>query len=216
MFLGGYILSNQLVLCSKSMKQLRVIYVPGLGDENIALQARAINLWRWYGVDPDIVQMHWSDTEPWDDKLLRLLDRIDSARASGYLVALVGVSAGAMAVLSAYALRQSEVVGCVLIAGKINRPEAIGPRYRQHNPAFVEGAYKMPEVLGYLTPQALARVTSRYGLTDTIVPKQDSYLPGAYNVPVFSFGHIYTIATQIVFGAPAFLAFLKRQARDYR
>lgn len=196
----------------KEMKRLYIVYVPGLGDENITLQARALNLWRWFGVKPEVVQMHWANAEPWPDKLQRLLATIDAIRGQGGNVALVGVSAGASAVINAFAMRQHDVVGCVLIAGKVNRPEAIGDYYRQHNPRFVDAAYAAPDALQQLAPEARARIQSRYALRDGVVGRADSHIAGAHNKTLPTIGHVFTITTQLTFGAPAIIRFLKRQA----
>jgi len=196
------------------MKRLYVLYIPGLGDENITWQARAVNLWRWFGVVPDIIQMNWSSTEPWEDKQTRLLARVDAARAKGHPVALVGASAGAAAVIAAYAARQNHIVGCVIIAGKVNRPEAIGNYYRRTAPQFVDAAYMTPASLARLSPAALARTQTRSALFDKVIPYKDSAISGAQNQRVLSIGHVVTIATQLVFGAPVFLRFLKRLAKN--
>jgi predicted alpha/beta hydrolase family esterase len=194
------------------MKRLYVLYIPGLGDENIDLQAKAVNVWRWFGVKPDIIQIKWSDTEPWNDTFVRLLARIDAAYAKGYKVALVGASAGATAVINAYAVRQTEVVGCVLIAGKVNHPETIGKQYNQSAPKFVEAAYMTPDALASLSAAALKNINSRYALFDNVVSRADSYIPSARNTMVYTVGHAITIAVQLAIGAPRFLYFLKRRA----
>lgn len=198
------------------MKRLYVLYIPGLSDENITLQAKAVNVWRWFGVKPDIIQMHWSDAEPWNDKFARVLHRIDTAHAKGYDVALVGASAGATAVINTYAVRQTEVVGCVLIAGKVNHPETIGKQYLKSAPRFVEAASTTPDALASLSAAALKRINSRYALLDTVVSRSDSRIPGSRNTPLWLIGHSVTIALQLTVGAPRFLAFLKRQATHYK
>lgn len=198
------------------MKRLYVIYVPGLGDENIAFQAKAVNLWRWFGVKPDIVQMNWSDIERWEAKRNRLLMRIDTARAQGFPVALVGASAGAAAVISAFAARQEDIVGCVIIAGKVNHPETIGDSYRQHAPRFVEAANDTPRALASLLPASRQHISSRYALIDGVVRRADSHIPGAHNKRILVFGHVFVIASQLLCGAPFFLHFLKRLAKGYR
>lgn len=157
--------------------------------------------------------MRWDDSEAWIDKSQRLSSRIETLTAQGIKVALVGASAGASAVINAYALHTSQLVGCVLLAGKVNHPETIGNSYRRRNPAFVESAYACEKALATLTNQDRTRILSRYGALDEIVPKKDSYIPGASNEIVPTFEHALTIATQIVFGAPHFLRFLKKLAK---
>jgi len=42
--------------------------------------------------------------------------------------------------------------------------------------------------------------------------RSDSYIAGANNRVVPTIGHTFTIAVQILFGAPSFLSFLKAQS----
>src|SRR5690349_5120081 len=116
------------------MPKLTIIYIPGLGDQNPVYQRKAIGFWRHYGVEPELFQMNWGDKKPWEPKFNKLLKRIDQLSKKGP-VALVGVSAGASAVINAYAARKDKVVGVVCIAGKIHRPENIQTHYRKNNPS---------------------------------------------------------------------------------
>src|SRR4051794_28655235 len=99
---------------------LHLIFIPGLGDDNVRWQQKAVNTWRLWGVDAEIFQMHWADKVPWESKFERLLKRIDGLAAQNKRVALVGASAGASAVINAFAARKDRLAGCVLIAGKVN------------------------------------------------------------------------------------------------
>ena len=116
-----------------------VLYVPGLGDNNPTGQSFAVNLWRFYGVRSWTVALHWADqSETWEQKFNRLLVVIDEKLAEGHSVSLVGTSAGAGAVINAFAARKGRISGVVTICGKIHNPETIGDGYRRENPAFVE------------------------------------------------------------------------------
>lgn len=195
-------------------KKLHVLYVPGLGDASVAGQRLAVSTWQLWGVQAELVQMRWDDTEVWDSKLTRLLGRIDALVAEGVPVALIGASAGASAVMSAYALRASQVAGCVLLAGKVNNAHTIGTGYRQKNPAFVDSARQGEKSLASLSAGDLARILSRYSTHDQIVSKSDSHIEGATNEIVHTMGHALTIGSQLVFGAPSFLGFLKAAAKE--
>lgn len=195
-------------------KPLHIIYIPGLGDGRVGGQLRAVRTWRLWGVEAELVQMNWAGKEAWQPKSERLLGAIDGAFAEGKTVGLVGASAGAAAVINAYAARKDKVVGCVLIAGKVNRPEAIGQRYRRDDPAFVTAAYNCAQALQTLGAQDRQRILSRYALADETVYKPDSRIPGAHNRMVPTIGHVVTIATQLIFGAPSFIRFLKKCAKE--
>lgn len=195
-------------------RKLHLIYVPGLGDSRIAGQQKAVATWGLWGVTSELCQMNWADNEPWQLKLERLLARIDAAVAHDRPVALVGVSAGASAVINAYALRQDVIVGCVLIAGKANRPEAVGARYRKSDPAFVTSIYDAQASLERLNAAHRRRILSLYALLDEIVPKVDSQITGAVNRRVPTIGHFFTIASQLTLGAPYFIHHVKLLMAD--
>ncbi len=156
--------------------------------------------------------MKWGDKEPWAPKFDRLLGRIDELAAAGTLVGLVGASAGASAVLNAYAARQGKVIGVVCIAGKINRPEVIRQHYRDTNPAFVTSAIACQESLTALDEAARQRILSKYAWFDEVVTTKDSHLSGAHNRRSPTILHGLTIAYQLTFGARANLRFLKQKA----
>lgn len=193
------------------MKIHSVIYVPGLGDADPKGQRRLVATWRLWGVRPHLFHMNWADGEAFEPKLERLLKLIDGLHAKGNRVSLVGASAGAGAVINAFAARKDKVDGVVCIAGKINNPDAIGQSYRRKNPAFVESAQQVQFSLDKLDWDTdRPRIQSRYAFLDAIVPKHDSQVSGADNRMVPSIGHAFTIATQLLFGTPSFLRFLKQ------
>jgi hypothetical protein len=193
--------------------RLHVFYIPGLGNPAATGQRLAIGLWSVWGVHAELVQLNWNDNENWETKFQRLNSRIEALTARGVPIALVGASAGASAVINAFARQKSHVVGCVLIAGKVNQPGTIGAVYRQQNPAFVESAVACQKSLGSLTGEDRKRILSRYGAYDEIVSKTDSHIPGARNQIVPGIRHALIIANQLIFGAPSFLRFLKATAK---
>jgi predicted alpha/beta hydrolase family esterase len=193
---------------------LHLIYVPGLGDHKVAGQQKLVDTWKWWGVSAELFQTGWADGEEWDPKFDRLLGRIDSATSAGKAVGLVGASAGATAVINAFHARQNSVVGVVLISGKINRPHAISPSLTRKNAAFGPAAHRAFIALSELSKVERSRIMSRYAMIDPIVPVVDSHVPGAHNRVQLSLGHAFTIATQMFFGAPLFIRFLRKQAKS--
>ena len=196
-------------------KKHSVIYIPGLGDGNPRGQLALVRTWKWYGVEPHFFQMNWADGEPFAPKFERLLLLIDGQHAKGNKVSLVAASAGAGAAINAFAARKAVVSGVVLIAGWVNFPEDIGQGYRRKNLAFVESAYKVQSSLDTLDFKAdRARIQARHAMFDPVVPQKYSEVIGGHNVTVPSIGHATTIATQLSLGAPAWLRFLKKLAKE--
>lgn len=155
--------------------------------------------------------MNWADGQDWEVKFEKLLKRIDELLAEGHKVALVGASAGGSAAINAYAARP-QLIGVVLIAGKVNRPGAVGEKYKRKNPAFWQSVLNCQSALKQLSAEQLTRIQSRYGIADELVPKADSIIPGADNKQVPIAGHFIIIAVEITFGAPGFIRFLKRKS----
>jgi pimeloyl-ACP methyl ester carboxylesterase len=192
------------------MKIHDVIYIPGLGDANPRAQRGLVATWRLWGVRPQLFHINWGNGEAFTPKLERLLALIDENLAQGHTVSLVASSAGAGAAINAFAGRKGRLNGVVCIAGKINSPETIGPRYSTGNPAFVGSARQVQFSLDKLDFDTdRSRILSRYAMFDPVVPRRDSQVAGGRNRTVLSFGHSITIATQLLFGAPSFLRFLK-------
>jgi pimeloyl-ACP methyl ester carboxylesterase len=192
------------------VKKLHLIFVPGLGDHMPTVQRWAVRTWSWYGVETELFRMNWADNVTWETKFQHLLQRIDRLSKQGKQVGLVGASAGAAAVINAYAARPDTVSGVICIAGKINHPETIGERYRRQNPSFIACAEATPAALASLGRSERRRIQCRYALFDETVRTVDSIIPGAHNRRVFSFGHALTIGSQLTFGPPSFIRFLKK------
>jgi len=190
-------------------KQLHLIYITGLGDQNPTGQRRAIKTWRWWGVQPEFFQSNWANDESLDQKLNRLYKLIDEL-AKTKNVGLVAVSAGATIAIKAFADKKDKIVGVVLIAGKINQPDTIGNSYHRSNPSLLQAAHSGAKALKILNKRDRKRILSRYAIADERVYKSDSRIPGARNRIVPGIGHYITIATQITVGAPSFIHFLKR------
>ncbi len=192
------------------MKIHDVIYVPGIGDDPRGLQEKLIQTWKIFGARPHRFELPWDGQQSFDSKLAHLLSYIDGLTQQGHRVSLVGASAGAGAVINAFAARPDTVSGVICIAGKVNHPQTIGSAYRKRSAAFHESAVLVKGSLAQLDElKKLAAIQSRYALLDPIVLRRDSIVKGATNVTVPTIGHATTIATQLVFGAPFYLKFLK-------
>lgn len=192
-----------------------VIYIPGIGDQKPHGQDLAIGLWRLYGLTPHYFPLGWADKERFEPKLARLLDKIDALKKQGHSVSLVGVSAGASAVLNAYSERK-DLSGVVCIVGKIHNPQAVGGRIYHTNPAFKDSVYRVAASLETLGREERARILSLYTPLDKTVPPNDSQLQGAKNRKIAGLGHITGIFFAVIFGGPAIASFLKKQTRSQK
>jgi len=105
------------------MEKINGIYVPGLGDFQALGQDEAVAGWsKKYGIDFLYHPVNWASTEPFAKKLDKLTEIIDGLYKDSGKVALMGSSAGASAVLNAYAQNPEKVRCVVSICGKIQIP----------------------------------------------------------------------------------------------
>jgi hypothetical protein len=189
-----------------------VIYVPGLGDHRTRVQLLAPKYWQIFGITGQVFVMNWNDKESFAPKLERLLAMTDRLTAEGNKVSMVGVSAGASAVLVAYAARLDKIAGVVCICGKINHPETVEPERFAENPAFKGSLAELQRILPKLGLEHRAHIMSLRPLLDGTVPVADTFIPGARNRLIMAAGHAFSIVVALLFVAPVFIAFLKRQA----
>jgi hypothetical protein len=185
-----------------------------LGDHRTRLQLLAPKYWEIFGIKGHCFVMNWRDKEPFAPKLERLLEMIDGLAEDGSKVSLVGTSAGASAVLVAYAARLDKVAGVVCICGKVNHPETIHPARFIENPAFKESLAELQRVLPKLGPRVRSRILSIRPLKDRSVPPEDTIIPGAHARVMPTIGHPFSIAITLTFGAPMLVSFLKRQTAE--
>ena len=190
--------------------QHHIIYVPGLGDPRYGLQGWALNLWRVVGVRPHYFPMHWRSQEPFEPKFERLLTLTDSLLSQGHFVSFVGTSAGASAVINAYAARP-EVAGVVCICGKLRNPQTISERTYQKNSAFRGSMNMLPASLDRLSAFRRRKILSIHPYKDNVVPPADTIISGANEKSIPSSGHAFSIAFCLLFVWPVFVSFLKRQ-----
>lgn len=191
-----------------------IIYIPGLGDEQEPKgQIWAVKKWHHYGVESEVFRMRWGDGKPLQPKYERLISRIDELTAEGKSIGLIAASAGASVAVNAYADRQHTIAAIVLIAGKVNGPEKIHPLHYQKNPAMPASVKRAVSALDRLSQPQRRHILSVYGLTDGYVKRDDSYINGARNILVPTFGHFLNIAFQLTFGAPFLILFIKRHIK---
>lgn len=188
----------------------QVIYVPGLGDRRPRGQTIVLSFWKLFGLKVHYFPLGWADKEDFQPKLTRLLAEIDELSGDGGLVSLVGVSAGASAVLNAYALRK-DLNAVVCVCGKIQNPQTIGGRTYQINPAFKQSAYRVKAGLNKLKPTQIKRILSIHPRSDSTVPINDTKISGATEKTAPVPGHIFGIFYSITFGLPTIARFIKAQ-----
>lgn len=179
-----------------------IIYIPGLGDHNLHGQRMVVRLWRRPGVYTEVCQMNWSDKQPFQPKLQKILDRIDTLTKQGDLVSLVGVSAGANAAVHAFARRPDGINKLVIICGAIQHPEEVGEDTKHENPAFWQSMVALHEgVLDGLTHEQRQRIVSFVPRSDETVNPKNMRINGITYQSLPTHGHARSIIYAITVGA---------------
>lgn len=186
-----------------------VIYVPGLGDHKSYGQPAVIQLWRLFGLRPHYFALLWKSDEDFDDKLQRLVARVDELSANSDKVSLVGASAGASAVINAFAARPEAVSKVVCICGKIQNPDKIDESYFIHNPPFKKSIYTVADSLRSLGKDRIGRIMSVHPLYDPIVPVSETLIPGAVEKEIKTRGHAFSIFYTLIFGSRFMTKFMQ-------
>ncbi len=189
-----------------------VIYVPGILDDKLLVQSTLVRLWRLHGVRGHCHPIPWAGEEEWAPKFQRLLDEIDEFAGKGHTVSLVGASAGASAVLNAYAERSDKVTGVVFICAKVNAPETVSARTYARNPAFKTSLSKLQDNLKKLKAIDRAKLLSLYSPGDKTVPYAATVIPGVQERKLPALNHGKAILYTLSFGAGHPIGFLKRRA----
>lgn len=192
------------------MQKILGIYVPGLGDSRSRGQDKAIASWSKLGIDLAYMPLKWGDGEDFAPKLNRLTSEIDRLHAqSGDRIVLVGSSAGASAVLNAFAKRKSAIRAVVCICGKINNPSTIGEHIYKHNPAFKQSMQALPASLKQLTNDDRKLILSVHSLYDGKVPVADTVIDGTNEMTIHTVGHVLSIAYAFSFGKKRIEKFIR-------
>ena len=186
-----------------------VIYVPGIGDNAFYAQGIAVRLWWLFGVCGHFHPMPWLGQEAFETKFRRLLDEIDKYTAKGRKVSLVAPSAGASAILNAYAERADKITGLVYICAKINAPETVDQPTYDANPAFKTSLELLQKNLPKLTAKDKAKMLSLYSPGDKRVPYEATVIPGVKERRLPPLKHSLAIIYAITFGAYGIARFLK-------
>lgn len=173
-----------------------ILYVPGLGDTNISGRKKMLAVWHYRNIRIEAVPMNWQVDEPWQDKLSRLLARIDGLTTEGVRVSLIGESAGASAVMCALQRRAQHLNAVILLCGKSQYPDHISSHLRRRNPALHAAVSESQRYIQAMSDDAKRKLLNVHPIADPVVPVQETKIPGVQNTRIPSFGH----ATSIVFG----------------
>lgn len=172
-----------------------ILYIPGLGDSNLAGRRKLLSLWRFRHVSIEICSMDWTVAEPWQTKLDKLQKRIDELVDQGSNVSLIGESAGASAVIVALTKQEMKLNQVILLCGKFQYPGRVATWRYKLNPSFKDALTESHELVPKLTESQKAKLINLHPIYDNVVPVTETKEPGFKNSVMPIIGH----ATSIVF-----------------
>ena len=186
-----------------------VVYIPGLGDNRTYGQHIALHIWRLFGLRPAYLALGWEVEEGLNKKLTRLDSLIEKLQNEGFTISLVGVSAGASAVLNCYA-NNPRIHKVVLVCGKVNNPDNVHPRRYKINPDFKESMQRVGSAVDTLQRQRRTEnILSIYSPNDTTVSPKDSEIEGTARKKIFAWSHSSVIMNTLLFQGFAIAKFIK-------
>lgn len=154
-------------------------------------------------------EIPWAGEEAWEPKFQRLLKQIDYYADQGHQVSLVGASAGASAVLNAYAERADKIHRLIYICAKINAPETVSKKTYAENPAFKTSLELLQGNLKKLTAADKAKMHSYYSPNDGNVPYEATVINGVDETRLPALRHGRAILYSLSIGATNLMRFLK-------
>ncbi len=193
-----------------------ILYVPGLMDKRktaIWLQKQLFRSWSLFGNRVEIFRIGWAGDTPFAARLEALLTRISELKKQGSTVSLIGASAGASAVINAYAERKKDINGVVCICGALSGTESFPEAALTINPRFRESVKILPKAIKSLTSADRTKVMTMRPLVDGVVLPKNAILEGARNKRIVSFGHLFSIGYFVYGRNWTIWSFLKKQAR---
>jgi pimeloyl-ACP methyl ester carboxylesterase len=184
-----------------------IIYIPGIGDHHSYGQDIAIQLWRLFGLTPHYLPLGWNKPEGFDVKQRRILELVDRLQSKNNSVSLVGVSAGASAVLNAFA-HSNKITKVICISGKINNPQTIGEKVFVVNPDFGQSMSNLSKSLAGLGAKK-SKILSIHPWRDQTVPIADTRIQGTKELTLPGRNHATGIFIGVILGSYSIAKFVR-------
>jgi len=147
----------------------------------------------WWRVRGEIYLFGWlAPQESFEAEMQLLQQRVDQLFVQRHRVVLAGTSAGASAVINAFAGR-SDIAKVVNIDGRVRKGNYVGRRSlasaAEHNQIFEISVLRCEQALESFGPDRLAKILTIVPLADEIVPADTVIINGAKNVKVWCVEH---------------------------
>lgn len=190
-----------------------VIFVPGLSDATFwATPLQAI--WRKNGFDLHIHTVSWKQKEEsFEEKLARLIQKIDVLSKNNTKISLIGTSAGGSFAMNAFALRKTKVHKLITISARLQKGNAIIPSLQLAAfgyPAFYQSVITCGENIDNFSKEDKEKMLTIQSLFfDEIVPLTTSRISGIQNMKIPIPFHTPSIIGALTFYRSKIISFLQ-------
>jgi pimeloyl-ACP methyl ester carboxylesterase len=182
-----------------------IIYIPGLGDHYSFLQIAALWFWAIWGVRVYFVPMHWYEEGTFQHRVDQVLRQIERLERAGFVVSLIGSSAGASMALNVAA--QAPTLHKVITIAGVNSSELlIAPELRRRSPALDQSARAVSASVKKIDP---TKIHTIHGVVDTVVTPEHNDIPGSTTHRIYTVGHLMTIAACLTVLSPWVIQLIK-------
>lgn len=196
-----------------SIKNHSLIFVPGLGNDVKKIQL-ITRFWQKFGFKIIIHPFGWhDDNQDFNLKLKKLIQIIDAEKQNGNSVSLIGMSAGASAVLNAFLERREIIDHVVSVCGRLKTGTQIGFRSfesrTKSSHVFAESVKNIELREGEFNVEDRAKIlTISAGFGDELVPADTSTIDGARNVKIPMIEHMLSIGSALTIFSRQIINFL--------
>lgn len=172
-----------------SKNRITILYIPGLGDQYDWFRLASLKCWRIWGVHTQLVPMKWYGGGSFESSWDSIKKAVDSAKANGDKVFVIGESAGAtMAIHTAAHL---PIDAFATLCGVTNPNASISSSIFARSPSFKQSVQKLQSSLDILKDKPVPALRFIAWL-DTVVTPSVNTLSGARTIRLPSIGHIIT------------------------
>jgi hypothetical protein len=175
-----------------------LIIIPPLGVNSHKIGEKITKDWADnFGIDTINWPIFWENSkEKYEDRLKRLIDKIDELIAEGKSISLLGLSAGGSVVVNAFVQRKDKVSAVINVGGRLKKGKIDFPQSKQDNDnnfLFQESVVRCEKNIESLTSIDKDKFLTVRPLWDEFSPVELSMIDGAKNIKNLSFGHIIGI-----------------------
>ncbi len=195
--------------------QHHIIYIPGLNDQNTITKffTKLFTLWwSFLGIQTHRYEPHWEDGRTVEEKLNKAMELANQLFDRGYLVSVIGQSAGGSLAFNLFARSEGKIIGAVNICGRLRAGVNVKPDLdtsSKFSPAFKQSVLLFETKLApKLSDEQKSHMMTIRAIKDEAVPTSTTPLEGAQNSVFPMIGHMLAGGSICLFGANKMLDFL--------